>query len=52
MSNLSNFETEEEVADRRKKRQEEWELVRRPDQPESKHREVDSFAQYYLNFKL
>lgn len=45
MSNLSNFETEVEIEDRRKKRQEEWEQVRRPDQPESKLKAAKSFAQ-------
>lgn len=34
--NLSGFERESDIEERRKKRQEEWEQVRRPDQPECK----------------
>lgn len=33
-SGLNNFVTESEIAEARKKRQEEWEKVRQPEEPE------------------
>lgn len=35
MSNLGGFESESQIEERRKLRQEEWEKVRTADQPES-----------------
>lgn len=36
MSALGGFEREVDIEERRKKRQEEWEKVRKEDEPESK----------------
>ena len=38
---FKKFESSDEIEDRKRKRQEEWEKVRRPDQPESKYMFVE-----------